>query len=91
MEKQISCPHCKTDINFKKDNKGRLVGTIAGGGIGAGIASGLGIAGAIVSAPIAIPATLVGLGLFAIIGNKFGKDYDNNQAKCPNCKKNLVL
>jgi len=91
MEKQISCPHCKTNITFRKDIKGRIIGTIAGGGIGWGLASGLGIAGAILGATVALPATLVGVGLMAVIGNKFGKDIDNRSAKCPKCKKNMVL
>ena len=91
MKKNINCPHCKTEISFNKDKKGRVVGTVVGGGIGYGIASSLGIAGVILGAPIAIPATLVGAGLFAVLGNKFGKDFDNNQPKCPNCKKKLIL
>tara|TARA_R110002111_G_scaffold110798_1_gene170486 strand:+ start:373 stop:648 length:276 start_codon:yes stop_codon:yes gene_type:complete len=91
MEKQINCPHCKTDITFKKDSKGRIVGTVVGGGIGYGIASSLGIAGAVFGAPIAIPAALVGAGVFALLGNKFGKDFDNSQPKCPKCKNRLVL
>lgn len=91
MEKNISCPYCKTELIFKKDNKGKIIGTVAGGGIGFGVASSLGIAGAILGAPIAIPATLVGVSLFAILGNKFGKDFDNSRPKCPKCKNNLVL
>ncbi|MEC5166160.1 ssDNA-binding Zn-finger/Zn-ribbon topoisomerase 1 [Flavobacterium sp. PL11] len=91
MEKNISCPHCKSEIVFKKDTSGRIIGTIAGAGIGYGLASSLGIAGAILGASVALPATLIGVGIFAILGNKFGKDYDNNLPKCPKCKNNLVL
>lgn len=91
MEKNISCPHCKTDLVFKKDNKGKFIGTVVGGGVGFGLASGIGIAGAILGASLAMPATLVGIGLFAIIGNRFGKDFDNANQKCPKCKNNLVL
>ena len=91
MEKQISCPHCKTDILFKKNSEGKLAGTIVGGGIGYGVATGLGIAGAIAGMSIAIPATLVGIAVFAILGNNIGKGYDNSQAKCPKCRKNLIL
>lgn len=91
MEKNISCPHCQKDISFKKDKKGRIVGTVVGGGIGYGLASGLGIAGAVLGASVALPATLIGVGIFAVLGNKFGKDFDNSQLKCPSCKKNLIL
>ncbi|MCF6212789.1 MAG: hypothetical protein L3J45_02065 [Flavobacteriaceae bacterium] len=91
MEKQITCPHCQTKIEFKKDKKGRIIGAIAAGGIGYGLASGLGIAGAIAGATVAIPATIVGVIALALIGNKFGKDYDNNQPICPNCSEKLVL
>jgi len=91
MEKQITCPHCQTKIEFKKDKKGRIVGTIVGGSIGYGLASGLGIAGAIAGATVAIPAALIGIITLALIGNKFGKDYDNNQPKCPKCNGKLVL
>lgn len=91
MERNISCPHCKTDLIFNKKNKGRIIGTVAGGGIGFSVASSLGIAGAILGAPVAIPAAFVGAGLFAVLGNKFGKDFDNNRLKCPKCKNKLVL
>jgi ssDNA-binding Zn-finger/Zn-ribbon topoisomerase 1 len=91
MKKNISCPHCKAELIFKRDNKGKIIGTVAGGGIGFGISSSLGIAGVILGAPIAIPATLVGVGLFALLGNKFGKDIDNKRLKCPKCKSNLIL
>lgn len=91
MIQRINCPHCQTEIEFKKRKNGRIVGTVVGGGIGYGLASSLGIAGAVLGAPIAIPAALVGAGVFAVLGNKFGKDFDNNQPKCPKCKKRLVL
>jgi|GEM_PF-3859270 len=91
MEQNINCPHCKTDISFKKDKKGRIVGTVIGGGIGYGLASSLGIAGAVLGASVAMPAALIGAGIFAVLGNKFGKDFDDSQPKCPKCKKKLVL
>ncbi len=91
MKKQINCPHCKTDIEFKKDKKGRIFGTVVGGGIGFGLGSSLGIAGVVLGAPVAIPAALVGVGFFALLGNRFGKDFDNSQPKCPKCKNRLVL
>ncbi|MDO6674262.1 hypothetical protein C7448_10111 [Tenacibaculum gallaicum] len=91
MKKQKYCPHCKTEILFKKDKKGRIIGTAIGGGVGYTLASGLGIAGAVLGAPIAIPAALVGAGLFAVMGNKFGKDFDNSRLKCPKCEKKIVL
>jgi DNA-directed RNA polymerase subunit RPC12/RpoP len=91
MEKQIACPHCKSEVLFKKNSSGRWIGTIAGGGIGYFLASGLGIAGAIFSAPIAIPAALVGAGALALLGNRVGKDIDNSKPKCPKCNKKLVL
>lgn len=91
MEKNISCPHCKTELVLKKNNTVKIIGTAAGGGIGFFLASSLGIAGTILTAPVAIPATFVGVGLFAVLGNRFGKDIDNKLYKCPKCKNNLIL
>ncbi|MHB1107671.1 MAG: SH3 domain-containing protein [Lutibacter sp.] len=91
MENQISCPHCKSELTFKKGENGKIVGTLVGGGIGYGLASGLGIAGAIAGAAIAMPATIIGVVVLALLGNKFGQDFDNNQYKCPECKNKLVL
>jgi len=87
----INCPHCSETIEFKRGKSGRIFGTIAGGTIGTGLAFKLGIAGAIAGASVAIPATLVGTGLFALLGNKFGKDIDNSNTKCPKCEKKIVL
>lgn len=73
----ITCPHCQAEIKFRKDKTGRIAGTLIGSGLGYGISSGLGIAGAIFGMSVAAPATLVGIGLFAIIGNRLGKGVDN--------------
>lgn len=91
MEKNVTCPHCKSEVIFKRNAKGRFVGTVVGGGIGYGLASGIGLAGAILGASVALPATAIGIGLFAIIGNRIGKEVDNSMPKCPKCKKKLVL
>lgn len=89
MIRNINCPHCKKEISFRKNKKGKIVGTLVGGGLGYGLTSGLGIAGAIFGISVALPATLVGVGVVALIGNQFGKDFDNSQLKCPSCKKKL--
>lgn len=84
--KKVICPHCNAKVEFKKDSAGKWIGTIGGGVTGYVLASGLGIAGAILSAPIAIPAALVGLGIGAILGNRAGDALDSS-VECPKCKK----
>lgn len=88
---EVVCPHCGQTTSFNRKSVGRWVGTATGGGVGYFIGSGLGIAGGILSAPIAIPATLVGLGIGAFIGNRAGKSIDNKKATCINCGKSVVL
>ena len=83
---QVKCPHCKAVVTFKRDAKGRWVGTIAGGGLGYALAAGLGIAGAILSAPVAIPAAAVGLLIGAALGNRAGAAWDDSGSECPKCK-----
>lgn len=87
----VTCPHCGRAASFQRDAKGRWMGTAAGAGLGAVIAGGLGIAGYIASAPIAIPATIVGAVIFGIFGNRVGKAVDDTRARCPNCGKSMVL
>lgn len=90
-EKKVTCPHCNASVVFKRSASGRWVGTLAGGGLGYAVAASLGIAGAIAGAPVAIPAAVVGVVVFAIFGNRAGKAIDNHRAKCPKCKKSMVL
>lgn len=91
MSIEISCPHCKADLNISKGKLRKYGGTILGAGIGYAVANGLGIAGAILGSAVALPATLVGISFFAIFGYTIGKKSDDNNLKCPNCKKKLVL
>ena len=86
---RIECPSCKSVVEFSRSSNGQWLGTIAGGGLGLWLASGLGLAGGILGAPIAIPATFVGLGVGAIIGNRTGALFDGG--KCPNCGKSISL
>ena len=87
--KKVICPHCGAKVEFQKNSAGKWVGTIGGAGAGYVLASGLGIAGAILSAPIAIPAALVGLALGALLGNRAGAAIDNATVQCPSCKKSM--
>ena len=88
--KEVQCPHCRKQVRFEKGEAGRWVGTIVGGTAGYGVASGLGIAGAILGAPIAIPATIVGVVVCALLGNRVGAIADNS-VLCPSCKKGIQL
>ena len=92
-EKRVTCPHCCEKVIFKRDSSGRWVGTVAGAGVGAGIFWGLGIAGAILGFPVALGtgATVGGALLIGALGNRVGKKYDDNEAKCPNCDESMVL
>lgn len=89
--KRVTCPHCSTKVEFKRDSTGKWVGTVAGGGLGYWLAGSLGIAGSILGWPVAIAAAGVGLALGAAAGNRIGAAYDDSQATCPNCKKGMVL
>ena len=88
--KQVQCPHCNKRVRFKKDEAGRWVGTLVGGGAGYGLASTLGIAGTVLGAPIAIPAAVVGIVIFALLGNRVGAIADNS-VQCPSCKKYMSI
>jgi ribosomal protein L37AE/L43A len=91
VSKKVKCPHCGANVDFSRDSTGQWVGTVAGGGAGYVLASGLGIAGAVLGAPVAIPAAMVGLAIGAFVGNRAGSAVDDNLAKCPKCKKSMVL
>jgi hypothetical protein len=88
--RKIICPECDKDFGIKKGKSGRWIGTVVGGGGGAWLFSSLGIAGSILGWPIAIPATFVGLGIGAFVGNRAGKGIDN-ELKCPHCDKYVSL
>ena len=90
-EKNVTCPHCSEKVTFKRNEKGRWVGRIVGGGFGWWLASGLGIAGGILGFPIAIAAGVVGLAIGAAAGDTLGKKMDDSNATCPKCNEGLVL
>lgn len=89
--KNVICPHCGKKVDFERNSKGQWVGTVGGAGVGYVLASGLGVAGAIMSAPIAVPAALIGLGIGAVLGNRVGAAIDNSSVECPNCKKSMSI
>jgi ribosomal protein L37AE/L43A len=92
-DKKVTCPHCGEKCVFKRDSTGRWVGSIAGAGVGTLVFWGLGIVGAVVSFPVALGtgATIGGAILVGALGNRAGKRYDDNEAKCPSCEKSMVL
>ncbi|MBC8198143.1 MAG: hypothetical protein H8E60_09685 [Candidatus Marinimicrobia bacterium] len=89
--KNVTCPHCGEKVIFKRDETGRWIGRIAGGGLGYWIASGLGIAGAFIGFPVAIAAGVLGLAVGVVVGDKIGEKIDNSNATCPKCDKGMVL
>lgn len=92
-EKKVTCPECSKNVVFKRDSKGRWVGTLAGGGVGAATFWGIGMAGTIFSIPVAMgrAVTIGGAIVGAALGNRAGKSFDDSQAKCPSCDKSMVL
>ena len=90
-EKDITCPHCSEKVTFKRNDDGRWMGRIAGGGVGYWLGSGLGVAGAILGFPVAMAAGVVGLAVGVSAGDTLGKMMDDANAICPRCNKGLVL
>lgn len=89
METNIKCSSCDSKLIIKKRKNGKIIGTITGGGIGYGVASTLGIAGTVVGVAVALPATVVGIVFFGLIGNRLGNDADRKKLKCSKC--NMLL
>ena len=89
--RKIICPHCNQKVGFERNSAGKWVGTVGGGIGGYTLASGLGLAGAILSAPVAIPAAIVGLGIGALLGNRAGAAMDNATVECPHCEKLMSI
>lgn len=89
--KDVTCPHCGERVTFMRDETGRWVGRVVGGGLGWWLASGLGIAGAILGFPIAVAAGVIGIVIGVAAGNEIGKRIDDSNATCPKCNKGMVL
>jgi len=89
--RKVECPHCKKNVQFQRNSTRQWIESVIGGGTGFQLASGLGIAGSIMGAPVAIPATLVGLGIGVFVGNRVGAKFDNANVKCSNCGKTFSL
>ena len=88
--KKVVCPHCNTKVQFKRNDRGKWVGTIVGGGAGYGLAAGLTTTIYTLLPPTLIAAPVFGLIIGGLLGKKTGEIIDNN-VKCPKCGKRFSL
>lgn len=91
--RKVECPNCKAIVEYRRDKRGRWVGTVVGGLGGAaaggwvGTAMGIAALGGAIAATI--PAAAVGLAALALAGYIVGRKCET--AACPNCKKDITV